>query len=154
MQHRIRAAGILVNENKILMLKVHDHTGEYWTLPGGGLEKDDGDTRAALKREFLEETGLTAEVGDFLFVREFFETTKNRYHVELFYRMTDWHGEISLANLEGLNDQDYIQAIDWLDKAQLQAARVYPVELKQELWHWLENGISSLHVGSFIEELE
>jgi 8-oxo-dGTP diphosphatase len=54
MQHRIRAAGLLVEDNRVLMLNVEDGTGQYWILPGGGLEKGDNSTKEALRREFLE----------------------------------------------------------------------------------------------------
>ena len=35
MEHRIRAAGILVDQGAVLLLRVNDFTGEYWIPPGG-----------------------------------------------------------------------------------------------------------------------
>jgi molecular chaperone GrpE len=65
---------VVVNEdNKVLVLKRSKkedfHSGKY-DLPGGHLEK--GETiEECLKREVLDETGLSIEVGDILSVREY-----------------------------------------------------------------------------------
>ncbi|WP_087020339.1 NUDIX domain-containing protein [Thaumasiovibrio subtropicus] len=154
MKHRIRAAGILENDGKILLLKVKDHSGEYWIPPGGGLEDEDKCTRDALKREFLEETGLSVTVGAFLFAREFLETHKERYHAEFFYRITDWQGEVSHDNLTGLTDEEFILGADWLSRDDIQKVKVYPEELKHQVWDILRENRYSLHLGSFIEGVD
>ncbi|WP_413112495.1 NUDIX domain-containing protein [Thaumasiovibrio sp. DFM-14] len=152
MKHRIRAAGILEEAGKLLLLRVEDHTGQYWTPPGGGMEAHDQGTRDTVKREFFEETGLTVEVGAFLFARELLETSKSRYHAEFFYRIASWQGEITQQYLKGLNDESYIKEAAWLSQHELQALRVYPKEIKHEIWDILRENRYSLHLGRFIEE--
>lgn len=88
MEHRIRAAGILLSGSKILMLNVRDFSGEYWILPGGGFETGDRSIKQSLEREFEEETGLVVNVGELVCVREFLETNMNRYNAEFFYHIT------------------------------------------------------------------
>lgn len=83
-QHRIRAAGIIIKGNALLLLRVKDSSGEYWIPPGGGLEEEDGHTKACLKRECYEEAGIDVTVGKLVCVREFLETTRNIYHAEFF----------------------------------------------------------------------
>ena len=57
---RRRAAAVIVRDGRVLM--VHERSrrsggGEWWTLPGGGVEP--GETlEEALRREVFEETGL------------------------------------------------------------------------------------------------
>ena len=57
---RKRAAAVIVRDGRVLM--VHERSrrsggGEWWTLPGGGLEP--GETpEEAVRREVFEETGL------------------------------------------------------------------------------------------------
>jgi 8-oxo-dGTP diphosphatase len=68
---RVRACGICIKEDSLLMV---NHLGvssqDFWAPPGGGVQFGE---RAAdcLSREFKEETGLVIEVGKFLFACEF-----------------------------------------------------------------------------------
>ena len=81
---RVRVCGILVEGSKMLLLK-HEGVGSsgfIWSPPGGGLEFDQN-AHSTLVKEFKEETDLTIEVGDFLFVNEYKD---DRFHaIELFF---------------------------------------------------------------------
>lgn len=69
----VRVYGILLDTNKRLLVSDEFIRGSYFTkLPGGGLEFGEG-TRDCLKREFMEETGLTVEVGDHIYTTDFFQ---------------------------------------------------------------------------------
>jgi 8-oxo-dGTP diphosphatase len=59
-EERKRAAAVIVRDGRVLM--VHERSrratgGEWWTLPGGGIEPDES-AEQAVRREVLEETGL------------------------------------------------------------------------------------------------
>ncbi len=62
-QHpRITADGILIQNNKILLVKrKNDPYKEYWALPGGFVEYGET-TETAVIREVLEETGLETKI--------------------------------------------------------------------------------------------
>ncbi len=65
---RISARGIIINNNKIL-LNEFGH-GEYYNIPGGGVEP--GETvKQAVEREIFEESGLNVTVGDLIFTHEY-----------------------------------------------------------------------------------
>lgn len=152
MKHRIRAAGVALNENKILMLKVEDEfSGEYWILPGGGLEEQDTTTKSALAREFHEETGLSVSVGELLCVREFREVSRAVYHLELFYLVNEWHGDISLSNLKGLNDANYIKEVRWVSLGDLEQKKVFPKDLVTEVIPLVKQKRYSKHLGSYVQ---
>ena len=69
----VRVYGILLDTHKRLLVSDEFIRGSYFTkLPGGGLEFGEG-TRDCLKREFLEETGLTVEVGQHIYTTDFFQ---------------------------------------------------------------------------------
>jgi ADP-ribose pyrophosphatase YjhB (NUDIX family) len=51
---RIRVAGLVVEENKILLIAHKKGNEIYWLLPGGGVEYQES-LDEALKREFFEE---------------------------------------------------------------------------------------------------
>lgn len=55
---KLRVSGILIEEQRILLARHRRKGRSYWTLPGGGIEE--GETLPqALRREWLEETGIT-----------------------------------------------------------------------------------------------
>jgi 8-oxo-dGTP diphosphatase len=69
----IRVYGILINEQKQVLVSDEFIRGMYITkFPGGGLELGEG-TRDCLKREFLEEMNLKVEVGEHIYTTDFFQ---------------------------------------------------------------------------------
>lgn len=69
----VRVYGILVNENRQVLVSDEYIRGDYITkYPGGGLEFGEG-TRDCLKREFKEEMDLEVEVTDHLYTTDFFQ---------------------------------------------------------------------------------
>ena len=69
----IRVYGILINENRQVLVSDEFIRGNYYTkFPGGGLEFGEG-TRECLKREFKEEMDLEVEVGDHIYTTDYFQ---------------------------------------------------------------------------------
>jgi len=69
----IRVYGILINEQKEVLVSDEFIRGNYYTkFPGGGLEFGEG-TRDCLRREFLEEMNLKVEVGEHLYTTDYFQ---------------------------------------------------------------------------------
>ena len=69
----VRVYGILLGENKQVLVSDEYIRGEYFTkFPGGGLEFGEG-PRDCLKREFKEEMDLDVEVTDHLYTTDFFQ---------------------------------------------------------------------------------
>lgn len=71
----IRVYGILMDENKRVLLSDEYIRGEYFTkLPGGGMEFGEG-TRDCLKREFMEETGLDVTIGEHIYTTDYYQVS-------------------------------------------------------------------------------
>ena len=83
---RVRVCGICIKDERLLLVhhKGLTSSGSLWAPPGGGMEYGE-DAKTALKREFLEETGLEIIVGDFLFVHEYLD--KPLHGIELFFEV-------------------------------------------------------------------
>jgi ADP-ribose pyrophosphatase YjhB (NUDIX family) len=69
----IRVYGILLLEDRQVLVSDEFIRGNYYTkFPGGGLEFGEG-TRDCLRREFMEEMNLRVEVGEHLYTTDFFQ---------------------------------------------------------------------------------
>ena len=92
----IRVYGILLDDNKRILVSDEFIRGDYFTkFPGGGLEIGEG-TRDCLKREFKEETGLNVVVGDHIYTTDYFQQSAfnpNDQIISIYYFVET--GEIS-----------------------------------------------------------
>jgi len=71
----IRVYGVLINEQKQVLVSDEYIRGNYYTkFPGGGLELGEG-TRDCLEREFKEEMNLEVEVGAHLYTTDFYQVS-------------------------------------------------------------------------------
>jgi ADP-ribose pyrophosphatase YjhB (NUDIX family) len=69
----IRVYGILLGENRQVLVSDEFIRGNYYTkFPGGGLEFGEG-TRDCLKREFKEEMNLEVKVTDHIYTTDYFQ---------------------------------------------------------------------------------
>ncbi len=93
---RLRICGVLQEDGKILLVKHRGigRDGFLWNPPGGGAQF--GESYAeTLKREFLEETCLQVEAGEFIL---FHEHIGDEIHaVELFFRVIKTGGKLALG---------------------------------------------------------
>ncbi|MEQ8583256.1 MAG: NUDIX hydrolase [Marinoscillum sp.] len=116
---RARVCGILQEEGAILMLrhKGIGPNGYLWSPPGGGIEFGES-AEGALKKEFLEETGLRVSIGQFLFVNEYQD---DRHHaIELFFEVTRIAGEIQLGQDPELpKNEQILEELKWLSFAEI-----------------------------------
>jgi 8-oxo-dGTP diphosphatase len=80
---RVRVCGLCWMEEKLLMVKHKSlKAGGFWCPPGGGIDFNQS-IAETLKREFVEETGLSVSPGVFRFGCEFIQSPLHA--IELFY---------------------------------------------------------------------
>lgn len=103
---RIRVAGILVQDGKILLVRHEKNGKSYFLLPGGGIEY--GETAAeALVREFKEEVGLTIEVGKLVIVQDSIPPNLHRHILNLYFLVKTSDYEIRVTQDNVLKGADY-----------------------------------------------
>ena len=74
----MRVYGILINEQKQVLVSDEYIRGMYITkFCGGGLEQGEG-TRDCLKREFMEEMNLPVEVTEHIYTTDFYQSSAFR----------------------------------------------------------------------------
>jgi ADP-ribose pyrophosphatase YjhB (NUDIX family) len=98
--------GVYVRNGKILLFKrnVEPFKG-FWHVIGGQVEENETLVEA-LKREFIEETGLEVEVGSMIAGR--IEETFDRIKIIIAFEISNAHGEIHL------NSEN--KAYGWFDR--------------------------------------
>ncbi|TDQ40454.1 NUDIX hydrolase [Aureibacillus halotolerans] len=94
---QIRVTGILIEVDKIVLVKQTVSPSRNWSLPGGRLEQGES-LETALIREFLEETGLSIEVIKLLYVCEVPTNVPAVIHVSFLVKRIS--GEIKLPTNE------------------------------------------------------
>ncbi len=142
MKHRIRIAAIIVDNEKILLVKhVHPETGnEWWVPPGGGIEEKDSSIFECAKRETFEETNLKISSARIIYIREFFDKENQELNIEIFVLADSYIGKISLKNLKGKGpDELFIKKAEWLSKEDLKNINVFPEVLKDSFWDDYKN---------------
>lgn len=92
---RLRVCGLCWRHDKLLLVNHALGDGEFWSMPGGGLEF--GETiEQALVREFKEETGFSITQGRFLFGCEYI---KHPLHgIELFFEANITSGQLVVGD--------------------------------------------------------
>jgi ADP-ribose pyrophosphatase YjhB (NUDIX family) len=131
-QVRVRVGGLLVRDGTMLLAA---HRGllptgaSFWSPPGGGWQFGES-IRAALVREFREETGLEVRVGRFLHLHEF--RSGELQALELFFEvLAEDDSQPRLGHdPEHAPDQQLLTELAWFTPRQLlqlPPARVHPV---------------------------
>lgn len=121
----IRVYGILINENKQVLVSDEFIRGQYYTkFPGGGLELGEG-TRECLAREFMEEMNLKVSVEDHLYTTDFYQRSAfNPDHqiISIYYRVRTLE-EIKVPLRQKAFDFDEDQLKIYREKGEIETFR-------------------------------
>ncbi len=122
---KVRAAVIVIEGGRLLLVR-HTRGGKtYWVFPGGGVEY--GETiEQSLHRELREEVNLEIQVEDLVIVCETIPPDKHRHEINLFFRGKICGGEPRLARDRILTEMGFFSP------GELENLLIYP-DIKTEL---------------------
>jgi len=141
---RIRACGVLLRGNKILLIQLRSPVSErhIWTPPGGGVEFGEP-LRIAVAREFKEETSLIVRAEKLIYINELL--TGEFHALEFYFSVSMVDGKLALGKDPEHSDlKQILNNIDYFSKAELKDMNVVPGFFKDEFWHIHENGSGSV----------
>ena len=128
--YRISAAGIVLHDNKILLVRYNFPDGSNILVgPGGGVEIEE-DMQQALVREVMEETGIEVKPGRMLFVEDLL--SRKYRMIKIWFLCSVVGGRLSKtqeASAEGIVD------VNWYSKDQLKKEVVYPSIIMETDWN-------------------
>lgn len=129
----IRAAGIIVHDNKILTHR--DVNKDHYCLPGGRIEIGESSAET-IKREIQEELGKQVEITEYIStIENFFKMNGSKYHEIMFVHKIEFVDDedkkitYDLKNIEG---KEYLQ-YKWIDLNKIEEYNILPKCIKEIL---------------------
>lgn len=131
---RVRSCGLLVEEEKLLLVELFSPLTNEWTWlpPGGGVQFGES-LEEALQREFMEETGLEVTVGERVHIREIIQ--QPIHAIEFYFRVYRNGGEMKVgSDPEYAEDRQIIRAVDFHSREAISRITVSPPFIRDEFW--------------------
>ncbi|MCW3794600.1 NUDIX domain-containing protein [Paenibacillus sp. LS1] len=145
---RNSAKAVIVQDGRLLVIRLEDQYGTAYVFPGGGQEKGE-ELKDAVARECLEEIGQAVNVGELLHIREyigknheFAEWDADIHQVEFYFACSLIDPEAIV--FEGSNPDNNQVAVEWIALEDLSQIRLYPKTIGELL---LKSGSSSIYLG-------
>ena len=154
MNHRIRAAAIVVDQDKLLMVRheTPEKGKTFWIPPGGGVEGEESIFDCA-KREVMEETGVDVDLDRVVYVRQWVDTELDYHNVEFFILANGSRGMPAPGSDPG--DSPFTLMITdakFVSREEMQDINVHPDMLRDEFWDHLQQGFPQMaYLGVFID---
>ncbi|WIV50094.1 NUDIX hydrolase [Marivivens sp. LCG002] len=127
---RLAVRGIIMNENRLLLVNAWKGRTHLWCAPGGGAEPHQSLT-ANLKREIYEETGLGVMVGAPCLVNEFHDPGGDFHQVDIYFRCTLISGD---PEGDWTDPEGVVSHRKWVTREELKTLRVKPDSLAAVAW--------------------
>lgn len=130
-EYRLSAAGIIFQQDKVLLVRCKtEDTRTFLLGPGGGVQVNE-DLKVALKREVFEETRINVKPGKLLLVEDLLSS---KYRLTKIWFLCTVIGGTLATELTEEAQIEGIVNVGWYNKEQLQKEIVYPELLLNHDW--------------------
>ena len=136
---RNRITGILVRDNKILLIHRINNGKEYYVFPGGGQEE--GETREeALKREILEETSIEVQAEKLVYILRSNNENNYFYFCKASRKKAEFDKDSPEYKRMENDEQSYV--LVWIPIESIDTLDLYPFDARDLLFIHLQTVIS------------
>jgi ADP-ribose pyrophosphatase YjhB (NUDIX family) len=141
---RISPGGIVFQDLRLLLVRLQqEDKGDFWVMPGGGIEADEGSFQAT-EREVREETNLTMKPERIAYVEGLIDD--GRYVCKFWVVCHMINGCLGLEQKTA--EEDCLQEVGFFSKEELQGMDAFPSTVKDVLWKGLDAGFPTIkHLG-------
>lgn len=128
-----RASGLVIKDNKVLLMKQTYKGEEFYNIPGGAVEE--GETiEEACVREVMEEFNINVSVKKLIYIID----SPSRLNFVFDCEYLDGEIELGGPEKDRMNDQDMYE-VCWLDINKIKDINLKPTETKSAVIKYLEN---------------
>lgn len=131
---RIRSCGLLVKNEKLLLVELLSPVTNQWTWipPGGGVQFGES-IEEALIREFKEETGLEISVGKRVHINQVIQPPIHA--IEFYFLVNEEGGSINLGTDPELNsERQILRNIGFYSREEIIKMNTTPDFIKSKFW--------------------
>ncbi|MCG7379281.1 NUDIX domain-containing protein [Paenibacillus sp. ACRSA] len=145
---RNSAKAVIVQDGRLLVIRVEDQYGTAYIFPGGGQDKYE-ELKDTVLRECLEEIGQAVAVGDLMHIREYIGKNHEFAEWDADYHQVEFYFACSLidpaaTNYEGSNPDNHQVGVEWIALEDLSKVRLYPKKIGEML---LAQDSSKIYLG-------
>jgi ADP-ribose pyrophosphatase YjhB (NUDIX family) len=141
---RLRISGLLIRNDRLLLVS---HAGlgpaDFWAPPGGEMKFSEPAAQT-IEREFREETGLTVRCGNFCFAGEFIRHPLHA--IELFFTVQHLKGELQAGVEPEIPRGDIIRAARFFSWEEIHRL---PEDEKHGLFRFCQNTGELMNMSGF-----
>jgi len=127
---RLATRAIIIKDDRLLLVNAYKGSGRLWCAPGGGAERHQS-LPENVKREVMEETGLSVTPGEICLINEFHDPEGTFHQVDIYFRCRIDAGEVedTWTDPEGVVSQRI-----WVTRDELAELKVKPDSLGDVAW--------------------
>lgn len=127
---RVAVRAVIVQDGRLLLVNAWKGHTRLWCAPGGGVELH-ASLADSLRREIMEETGLSIAVGRPCLVNEFHDPNGTFHQVDIYFRCTVTAGDLygPWTDPEGI-----VTHRRWVTRAEIAGLRCKPDSLAAVAW--------------------
>ena len=140
MRQSIRAVGIVIGNNHILLIHRINKGKEYYVFPGGGVEEKEK-IEEAVARELKEETSMKVEIRQLLYHHHIIGDINDSDQYFYLCEYISGHPQLSESNEleENTKGTDFYEPL-WYPLDKINQTLLYPLEIRDWLLEDLKNG--------------
>lgn len=137
---RVRVVGLVFADERVLVVEHQVETQRWHCFPGGELECDEVPEQG-VRRELVEELNLECEVGALVAIG---------YHLGDAGQSVEMYFHCTATERQLMSRSDHVVSAQFVHLSELQALRVFPLELSDALASDPEGALASLrYYGRF-----